>query len=73
MLYLAVYIFRNRKQNITLFTGLMLFTIGLGLAIGFAEAIIFLIATDQNIDANKRAQNFIFYGCGEPLAATLAI
>ena len=46
LIYLAFFIFRNRKQNITIFTGLMLGTIGLGLVIGFAEAIIFLIATD---------------------------
>lgn len=42
-------------------------TIGLGLATGFAEAIIFLIATDKDISKNKSAQNFIFYGCGLPI------
>ena len=56
-----------------MFTGLMLFTIGLGLAIGFAEVIIFLIATDQDVTKNKKAQTFIFYGCGLPLGVVSAV
>ena len=64
LLYLAVYIYRHRKQKITTFTALMITTIGLGLVIGFAEAVIFLLATDDDVARNKRAENFIFYGCG---------
>ncbi len=68
MLYLATYIYRHRKQKMTIFTALMLFTIGLGLVIGFAEAVVFLIATDSNTYRNVRAEYFIFYGCGLPLS-----
>ena len=64
MMYLATFIYRHRRQKMTSFTALMLFTIGLGLAIGFAEAIIFLVATDDEVSRNLRAQHFIFYGCG---------
>jgi hypothetical protein len=68
MLYLVTYIYRHRKQKMTIFTGLMLFTIGLGLVIGFAEAVVFLVATDSNTSRNKNAEYFIFYGCGLPLS-----
>lgn len=68
MLYLVTYIYRHRKQKMTIFTGLMLFTIGLGLVIGFSEAVVFLIATDSNTSRNKNAEFFIFYGCGLPLS-----
>ena len=51
----------------------MLFTIGLGLVIGFAEAVVFLIATDSNTSRNKKAEFFIFYGCGLPLSILSAV
>ena len=73
MLYLVTYIYRHRKQKMTIFTGLMLFTIGLGLVIGFAEAVVFLIATDSNTSRNKKAEFFIFYGCGLPLSILSAV
>jgi hypothetical protein len=73
MLYMVFYIYRHRHKTITMFTALMLGTIGLGLVIGFAEAIIFLIATDSNTSRNVKAENFIFYGCGLPLAALSAL
>ena len=68
MVYLASFIFRFRKQKITTFTALMLLTIGLGLVIGFAEAITFLVATNIDQSRNYRAEKFIFYGCGLPLS-----
>ena len=73
MLYLVTYIYRHRKQKMTIFTGLMLFTIGLGLVIGFAEAVVFLIATDSNTSRNKKAEFFIFYGCGLLLSILSAV
>mgnify|MGYP000897504376 CR=1 FL=1 len=56
LLYLAFFIYRYRKQSTTVFTGSMLATIGLGLVIGFAEVIIFLIATDSDVSKNKKAE-----------------
>ena len=73
MLYLVTYIYRHRKQKMTIFTGLMLFTIGLGLVIGFAEAVVFLLATDSNTSRNKKAEFFIFYGCGLLLSILSAV
>jgi hypothetical protein len=73
MLYLVTYIYRHRKQKMTIFTGLMLFTIGLGLVIGFAEAVVFLIATDSNTSRNIKAEYFIFYGCGLLLSILSAV
>ena len=73
MLYLVTYIYRHRKQKMTIFTGLMLFTIGLGLVIGFAEAVVFLIATDSNTSRNVKAEYFIFYGCGLLLSILSAV
>lgn len=68
MLYLTFYVYRHRKQKLTLFTALMVTTIGLSLAIGFTEAVIFLVATNDN-NVNKIAVNFIFQGCGFGLGA----
>jgi hypothetical protein len=40
----------------TAFTIMMITLIGLGLVIGFVEAIIFLIATDKDVTRNHRAE-----------------
>jgi hypothetical protein len=51
----------------------MITLIASGLVIGFAEAVIFLIATDSDVSRNKRAEKFIFYGCGLLLGLLSAI
>lgn len=64
LVYLVVYIYRQRRHKITLFTALMLTTIGTGLVLGITEAIIFILATNSDASSNTHAENFIFYGCG---------